>query len=81
LVFKGIFIFQIFLLLFTEISDWIIALYSTENCELDYWKERNARVFNNKVAPPTVLLDIIKSEVRLWITAGAKHLSLVMVGE
>ena len=45
------------------------------------WKERNARVFNNKSAPPTVLLDIIKSEARLWVTAGAKHLSVVMLGE
>jgi hypothetical protein len=45
------------------------------------WNERNARVFDNKTAPATVLLGIIKSEVRLWIAAGAKHLSVVMVGE
>ena len=45
------------------------------------WKERNARVFNNKSAPPTVLLDIIKSEARLWVYAGAKILSFVMTGE
>ena len=45
------------------------------------WKERNARVFNNKSAPPTILLDIIMSEARLWVSAGAKSLSFVMTGE
>jgi hypothetical protein len=45
------------------------------------WNERNARVFNNKAAPMTVLLEIIKSEVRLWIAAGAKNLSIVMLRE
>jgi hypothetical protein len=45
------------------------------------WNERNARVFNNKAAPTTVLLELIKSEVRLWIAAGAKNLSLVMLRE
>jgi hypothetical protein len=44
------------------------------------WKERNARVFNNK-APPTILLDIIKSETRLWLATGVKHLSYVIPGE
>jgi hypothetical protein len=29
------------------------------------WNERNARVLKNKAAPTTVLLEIIKSEVRL----------------
>jgi hypothetical protein len=29
------------------------------------WKERNTRYFNNKAAPMTVLLEIIKSEARL----------------
>jgi hypothetical protein len=33
-------------------------------CEL-LWNERNARVLKNKAAPTTVLLEIIKSEVRL----------------
>jgi hypothetical protein len=28
------------------------------------WKERNARVFNNKFAPPTILLQIIKDKKR-----------------
>jgi hypothetical protein len=45
------------------------------------WNERNARVFNNKAAPTAVLLELIKSEVRLWIAAGAKNLSLVMMRE
>jgi hypothetical protein len=45
------------------------------------WNERNARVFNNKAAPTSVLLELIKNEVRLWITAGAKNLSLVMLRE
>jgi hypothetical protein len=45
------------------------------------WKERNARFFNNKAALTTILLDIIKSEVRLWVAAGAKNLSVVILGE
>jgi hypothetical protein len=45
------------------------------------WKERNARVFNNKAAPTGVLLEIIKNDVRLWIAAGAKQLSVVLLGE
>jgi hypothetical protein len=45
------------------------------------WNERNARVFNNKAAPTAVLLELIKSEGRLWIAAGAKKLSLVMLRE
>jgi hypothetical protein len=42
------------------------------------WKEQNARVFNNKAAPPTILLEIIKSKAKLWSSAGAKHLSFVI---
>uniref|UniRef100_A0ACD5W723 Uncharacterized protein n=1 Tax=Avena sativa TaxID=4498 RepID=A0ACD5W723_AVESA len=45
------------------------------------WKERNARVFNNKFAQLQTLLDIIKREARLWILAGAKSLSFVILGE
>jgi hypothetical protein len=45
------------------------------------WKERNARVFNNKAAPTTILFAAIKREVKLWVAAGAKHLSFVMIGE
>jgi hypothetical protein len=45
------------------------------------WKERNARVFQNKSAPPPILLEIIKNEAKLWVAAGAKHLRFVMPGE
>jgi hypothetical protein len=45
------------------------------------WNERNARVFRNKSAPPLVLLNIIKTEVKLWVCAGAKCLSYVITGE
>jgi hypothetical protein len=45
------------------------------------WNEWNSRVFNNKATPTTVLLEIIKSELRLWIAVGAKDLSLVMLRE
>jgi hypothetical protein len=42
------------------------------------WKERNARVFNNNAALPTILLEIIKNEAKLWSSAGAKHLIFVI---
>jgi hypothetical protein len=42
------------------------------------WNERNARVFNNKSTPTTILLDIIKTEAKLWVDAGAKCLSFVI---
>jgi hypothetical protein len=45
------------------------------------WKERNARVFQNKSAPPTILLEITKNKMKLWVMAGAKNLSYVIVGE
>lgn len=47
----------------------------------ELWNERNARVFRNKHAPPFVVLDRIKNEVRLWVIAGAKHLGEIMPGE
>jgi hypothetical protein len=53
----------------TIIVSWII------------WKERNARVFNHKSTPTTTLLNIIKSEAKLWRAAGAKCLSYVITGE
>jgi hypothetical protein len=40
--------------------------------------ERNARTFQNKQAPSTVIVDKIKREARLWITIGAKRLSELM---
>jgi hypothetical protein len=45
------------------------------------WKEQKARVFNNKVMPTSVLLETIKNDARLCIAAGAKHLSVVLLGE
>jgi hypothetical protein len=47
----------------------------------EVWNERNARVFNNKHAPPSVLLENIKCEARLWVLAGAKRLSNLMPRE
>jgi hypothetical protein len=76
-----------------EIEEWwtTLACVAKPNCKAiasitmlvswTIWNERNARVFNNKAAPTTVLLELIKSEVRLWIAAGAKNLSLVMLRE
>jgi hypothetical protein len=47
----------------------------------EIWAERNARVFHNKHAPPSVMLDKIKREARLWVLAGAKRLGEIMPGE
>jgi hypothetical protein len=56
LVFSGIFIFQIFLLLFTGISDWIIALYTepTENFPLGCRFQRNSPVLGKVGWPPNI---------------------------
>lgn len=45
------------------------------------WNERNARVFRKKLAPSVVIFDIIKSDAKLWVYAGAKKLSEIMPGE
>ena len=45
------------------------------------WNERNARVFRRRSAPATVLLGIVVDESRLWITAGAKHLGVLLSRE
>jgi hypothetical protein len=45
------------------------------------YKERNAGVFPIKAAPPTILLELIKSETKLWVAARAKHLSYAILGE
>jgi hypothetical protein len=45
------------------------------------WNERNVRVFRNKSAPTTILLKAIKDDASLWVAAGAKHLSVVTLGE
>ncbi|XP_071685055.1 uncharacterized protein [Lolium perenne] len=43
----------------------------------EIWKERNARVFNNKASTPMALMQKIKDEAANWIAAGAKHLAVV----
>uniref|UniRef100_A0A8R7P3V4 Reverse transcriptase zinc-binding domain-containing protein n=1 Tax=Triticum urartu TaxID=4572 RepID=A0A8R7P3V4_TRIUA len=45
------------------------------------WNERNARVFHQKSAPPTVLLANIKKEATLWVSAGASKLGYLMTRE
>lgn len=40
----------------------------------ELWKERNARVFNNRFAMLAILMQKIKDEGKNWILAGAKHL-------
>jgi hypothetical protein len=41
----------------------------------EIWKERNARVFNNKSSMASALLQRIKDESENWIMAGTKHLA------
>jgi hypothetical protein len=47
----------------------------------EIWNERNARIFRNKHAPAQVVIEKIKTEARLWVLAGAKHLGNIMPGE
>ena len=37
----------------------------------EIWNERNAQVYRNKHAPPTVIFDNIKKETKVWVIAGA----------
>jgi hypothetical protein len=48
---------------------------------MEIWKERNARVFRNKLSPSFVIFELIKAEARLWVLAGAKRLGDLMPGE
>jgi hypothetical protein len=41
----------------------------------ELWKERNARIFNNKASMPMAVVENIKEESKNWIFAGAKHLA------
>ena len=41
----------------------------------EIWKERNTRVFNNKLSMSSMLMQHIKNEAKNWITAGAKKLA------
>jgi hypothetical protein len=47
----------------------------------EIWNERNVRVFKNKHASPTVILEKVRNEARLWALAGAKHVNFLMPGE
>lgn len=38
------------------------------------WKERNARLFDQRSATTQVIIDRIKLEASLWVTAGARDL-------
>lgn len=74
-------------------KEWWVGL---SNANLQNWKaiytltmltswticnERNARLFRNKSAPPTILLSNINNDVALWVTTGAKKLGTIMSGE
>jgi hypothetical protein len=41
----------------------------------EIWKERNARIFDRREPSALTLVVKIKSEVSLWIAAGAKCLA------
>jgi exonuclease III len=45
----------------------------------EIWKERNARVFERTEAPNFMVLQRIKDEATLWRSAGAKHLSALLL--
>ena len=47
----------------------------------EIWNERNARVFNNEHSSSFVILDRIKREARMWVTAGGKRLGEIMPRE
>ncbi|XP_022681253.1 uncharacterized protein LOC101760247 isoform X1 [Setaria italica] len=43
------------------------------------WRERNMRIFNSKESSVNMIFERIKDEATVWIMAGAKHLSALMV--
>jgi hypothetical protein len=47
----------------------------------DLWSEHNVPVFDNKHAPPLVILEKIKSETHLWVTVESKRLGEIMLEE
>jgi hypothetical protein len=47
----------------------------------EIWNERNARSFRHKHAPPTVIFGNIKKALKLWVTVGAKQVSILMPRE
>jgi hypothetical protein len=44
----------------------------------EIWKERNARVFNNKEQSPPAIFQKIKDESANWVLAGAKRLAEII---
>jgi hypothetical protein len=49
--------------------------------ELDNLERTECKSLPQQSRAPTILLEIIKHETRLWVAAGAKHLSYVILGE
>ena len=47
----------------------------------ELWSERNARVFKNKSALPSIILGRNKDEATTWVKTGAKHLEFLLVGD
>nr|TKW36431.1 hypothetical protein SEVIR_2G439500v2 [Setaria viridis] len=41
------------------------------------WKERNARIFNQKESTTTRVFRIFREDLACWMMAGAKHISLL----
>jgi len=42
------------------------------------WCERTRRVFDAAAKTPTRIIEEIKETARLWVSAGAKHLALLV---
>jgi hypothetical protein len=47
----------------------------------ELWKERNSRVFRNVSAPSTIVVGKIMDEARMWASAGAKGLDVILTRE
>lgn len=45
------------------------------------WNERNSRFSRHKSAPPTILLNTILEEAKLWSMVEAKQLGAIIVRE
>lgn len=58
------------LLTFTKVASTLIILVMWQ-----WWKERNRRVFQNKISTHCeILVVLIEEEAKLWEMAGAKRL-------
>jgi hypothetical protein len=55
---------------------------TTPNCKAsrtwDIWNERNTWVFRNKQAPPTLIFEKVKKEIKVWASTEAKRLGKLM---